>query len=179
MALITRISRLFKADMHSLLDALEEPASVLKQAVRDMTADIEGEERALQDLKRRESALAQRLAEHARSQADAAERIDLCFKAGDLDLARAMIRRRLETERRVKLAERESAGLAESRARLAAGLAEKRARLAAIKDKMEGLLAEEETSRPVEIDDGNGGMVSDTDVEIAFLAEQARRRPQS
>jgi phage shock protein A len=52
MALITRIARLFKADMHSLLDSIEEPQSVLKQAIREMSEAIEQGERQLEDLTR-------------------------------------------------------------------------------------------------------------------------------
>jgi phage shock protein A len=33
MALINRISRLFKADFHAVLDQIEEPEGLLKQAI--------------------------------------------------------------------------------------------------------------------------------------------------
>ena len=36
MALINRISRLFQADFHAVLDQIEEPEQILKQAIRDM-----------------------------------------------------------------------------------------------------------------------------------------------
>jgi len=36
MALMTRITHLFKADMHAIIDSIEEPSSVLKQAIREM-----------------------------------------------------------------------------------------------------------------------------------------------
>ncbi|ETW92791.1 MAG: hypothetical protein ETSY1_42105 [Candidatus Entotheonella factor] len=39
MTLMMRITRLFKADMHGLLDLLEEPEAVLKQAIRDMQSE--------------------------------------------------------------------------------------------------------------------------------------------
>ncbi len=40
MALINRISRLFKADFHAVLDQIEEPEQILKQAIRDMEDDL-------------------------------------------------------------------------------------------------------------------------------------------
>jgi len=40
MALITRISRLFKADFHAVLDQIEEPGQLLKQAIRDMEDEL-------------------------------------------------------------------------------------------------------------------------------------------
>ena len=36
MALINRVSRLFKADFNAVLDQIEEPEQLLKQAIRDM-----------------------------------------------------------------------------------------------------------------------------------------------
>ena len=36
MALITRFSRLFRADLHAVLDRIEEPDVILRQAVREM-----------------------------------------------------------------------------------------------------------------------------------------------
>ena len=40
MALINRISRLVKADFHAVLDQIEEPGQLLKQAIRDMEDDL-------------------------------------------------------------------------------------------------------------------------------------------
>ena len=36
MALVTRLSRLFQADFHAVLDRIEEPDLQLRQAVREM-----------------------------------------------------------------------------------------------------------------------------------------------
>ena len=36
MTLINRLSRLFKADVHAMLDRIEEPPLLLQQALRDM-----------------------------------------------------------------------------------------------------------------------------------------------
>ncbi len=40
MALITRMTRLFTADLHAVLDRLEEPDVLLKQALREMEDDV-------------------------------------------------------------------------------------------------------------------------------------------
>lgn len=40
MALINRISRLFSADFNAVLDRIEEPDVLLKQALREMEEDI-------------------------------------------------------------------------------------------------------------------------------------------
>ena len=40
MALINRVARLFKADFHAVLDQIEEPELLLKQAVREMEDEL-------------------------------------------------------------------------------------------------------------------------------------------
>ena len=47
MALINRFSRLFRADLHAVLDRIEEPTILLKQAVREMEDDVNQDERNL------------------------------------------------------------------------------------------------------------------------------------
>ena len=47
MALINRISRLFKADFHAVLDQIEEPEALLKQAIRDMEDDLAAAEQRI------------------------------------------------------------------------------------------------------------------------------------
>ena len=42
MALITRVSRLFQADFHAVLDRIEEPEVLLRQAVREMEEELAG-----------------------------------------------------------------------------------------------------------------------------------------
>ena len=36
MAIVNRIRRLFRADVHAVLDIIEEPEAILKQAIREM-----------------------------------------------------------------------------------------------------------------------------------------------
>ena len=45
MTLINRMSRLFKADVHGILDQLEDPAIALKQAIREMEIQVLDDER--------------------------------------------------------------------------------------------------------------------------------------
>ena len=47
MALITRLSRLFQADFHAVLDRIEEPDIQLKQAIREMQIELQQNEQRL------------------------------------------------------------------------------------------------------------------------------------
>ena len=44
MALITRVSRLFQADFHAVLDRIEDPEALLRQAVREMEEELAHDE---------------------------------------------------------------------------------------------------------------------------------------
>ena len=52
MALISRVSRLLRADLHAVLDHLEEPDVLLRQAVREMEEALAGDTARLQRLRR-------------------------------------------------------------------------------------------------------------------------------
>lgn len=53
MSLIRRMTHLIKADMHGILDHLEEPEALLKQAVREMKEQIAQREESLAQLRQR------------------------------------------------------------------------------------------------------------------------------
>ena len=50
MTLINRVSRLFRADLHAVLDRVEEPDLLLHQAVREMEDDLAADRRRLAGL---------------------------------------------------------------------------------------------------------------------------------
>ena len=111
MALITRLSRLLTADLHAVLDHLEEPDILLKQAIRDMQASIAAAQQELDDLERQRARTAAGASDlRARREAAEAE-LDVCLTAGNDELARAVIRRGLEFERTLADLERAQAEL--------------------------------------------------------------------
>ena len=179
MALITRVSRLFRADAHAVLDRLEEPALLLRQAVREMEAALEADEQARRRFDRQHSQVLARQAELARNIETTTQELDVCFEAGNEKLARTLVRRRLEAERLHAVLGRRVDEVAEALAGLDARLDENRARLEAMRQKAE-LLADE---APAERDDATwsereferGLRVGDDEVEIAFLKELKRR----
>ncbi len=177
MALITRIARLFKADMHSIIDSLEEPLAVLKQAVRDMAAEIECGEKQLEDLKRREEKLSAYKADQEHALTETEQGIDLCFRANNEQLGRSMVRRRLEIQKRIKLVDRERSALDLEREKLEQGLSAQRTKLASVKEKMEIFAEERRHEAPAgEAAYERDYSVSEEEVEVAFLAEKERRK---
>ncbi len=102
MALINRISRLFKADFHAVLDQIEEPVALLKQAIRDMEDDLASTEQRINLCAHDQQTLTRRKSELESAVADCDAKLDLCFESEKDDLARNIIRKKLETERLLK-----------------------------------------------------------------------------
>ncbi|OOZ38928.1 hypothetical protein BOW53_13550 [Solemya pervernicosa gill symbiont] len=50
MALINRVTRLFRADMHAVLDRIEEPEVLLRQSIREMEEALADDEQQLRQL---------------------------------------------------------------------------------------------------------------------------------
>ena len=102
MALINRISRLFKADFHAVLDQIEEPEQLLKQAIRDMEDDLANTEQRVKLCAIDQGALSGRKCELESAIAEIVTQLDLCFESEKDDLAKSLIRKKLEAERLVK-----------------------------------------------------------------------------
>ncbi|NEV60683.1 PspA/IM30 family protein [Thiorhodococcus minor] len=176
MAFMTRLSRLMRADLHAMLDRLEAPDLVLAQAVREMEQTLERDRRALARQERERARLGDQKAALESTLRQTAEALEDCLAAGQEDLARPVVRRRLETERRVgqlqqRLRELEvdcearRQRLAEQESRLA----DLRARAALYQEMVE---PEEEVYR--ETWPASSDAVRDADVEVALL--QAKRQ---
>ncbi len=179
MALITRVARLFRADLHAVLDRLEEPETLLRQALREME---EAQGRDEHRLKLLDQALVQSAtrASDLRETIEAAEaQLVASLEAGQDGLARAVIRRRLEAERALKALIRRRSELEAAHTELAARVREDRSRLEAMRQKAE-VLAEPDPAahqtRPWE-DLGLGAHagVEAADVELALLAAKQSR----
>jgi len=179
MALLTRLTRLVRADLNALLDRLEEPDILLAQALRDMEQAVAGDDRALAALRRDRERIAARRDALAGRRAGLEDELALCLDAGQDDLARSLLRRRLEGDQLDRLLlEREQAAGARIEA-LEQQLADRRGRLDAIRAEAE--LAVPETAGdddPLAVPEPPADRprpVTDADIEIALLAAKRRR----
>jgi phage shock protein A len=180
MALITRVSRLFLADVNAVLDRMEEPELLLKQAVREMEEELDRDERRakllaleLKQIAARHNDLSQRLDETE-------EEMDLCFDTDNEALARTLLKRKLETERFAKFLSNKQDELHSAIDALKQRIDENRSRLESMRQKA-SLLAAQEAG-----DDTPSGWsepefthqfaVSNEDVELAYLRECQKRR---
>ncbi len=175
MALITRLSRLFKADMHAVLDRIEEPQQLLQQAIREMEEALHQEQQQLK-LQQHEQGVLQRRLEGLQQQLETSEEeLDICFNSGKEELARGIVRRRLESERLGRVLAQQQEALSEQIKQLTARHEQHRSELEGMRQKAE-LLAVEQP----QYESGRGGneigvSVSEDEVEIALLREKERR----
>src|SRR5215831_16602817 len=99
MALINRMSRLFTADVHAVLDKIEEPDVLLKHAIREMEEELARSELRERQLEHERESLAERHRKVQAALAELASQLDVCFTNGNDELARKVVKRKLETER--------------------------------------------------------------------------------
>jgi phage shock protein A len=177
MALITRVSRLFQADLHAVLDRIEEPDVLLRQAVREMEEDLANDEQRMKLLRHEQQQVITRQADIERSLQEIDGELDLCFGSGKEDLARSLVRRKLEVLQFKKSLERKQQASDQALTTLKTRLEENRRELESMRQKME-LLATE--GKPEPMSDGwldSQVCVRDEEVEVAFLREKQQRSP--
>ena len=175
MPLITRVARLFRADFHAVLDRVEEPDILLRQSIREMEADLARDEQLYRRHEREQVQFGKKEAELHRLCTSLSEEMDVCFAADKEDLARSLIRRKLETERSLQLLASRRETLSGQLEKLATRLDENRSRYESMRQKAE--LFEDQNRDPTGGDAWNAPdvRVRDEDVEVALLKERQRR----
>ena len=175
MALITRVSRLFRADLHAVLDRIEEPEALLKQALREMEEELNRDEQRSKFLRHERGQLMARHAELEQKLADLEHELDICFANGKDDLARALIKRQLEAQRFCKALTAKCESVQHALAEVMQRVDDQRAHLEVMRQKAElfgddneGDTADASWS-PADIS------VREEDIEIAFLREKQKR----
>jgi len=179
MALVDRIARLFRADLNAVLDQMEEPEQLLKQAIRDMEDELAAAEQRIAMCGQDQAALAVRASELADTIAGFERQLDLCFAAGKEELARNLIRKKLEAGRLLKRLHSKCAANEQFLAEQRMKLREHTGVLDALRQKAE-LFAHRPAAHPTSDSDGAAWMtreldVGDDEVEIAYLREKHAR----
>jgi phage shock protein A len=181
MALVNRISRLFKADFHAVLDQIEEPEALLKQAIRDMEDDLATTEQRVALCAHDQEALAARKSEIESAIGEIDTELDLCFESKKDSLAKSLIKKKLEAERILKRLNSKHVSNEQYLDEQRKALDDNRATLESLRQKAE-LFAQRAPARigsDSEFDDitwlARETSVSDDEIEIAYLREKSAR----
>ncbi|MDH5324343.1 MAG: PspA/IM30 family protein [Gammaproteobacteria bacterium] len=175
MALIQRLTRLFKADFHAVLDNVEEPLSLLKQSIREMEDDLH---RNQFSLKQQQQAL-----QHNHSRQEDTKTIlqgietdlNTCFESGNEALARSTVKRKLATQRLEQSLKRQQQSLQEEIDHLSHRTRENQARLESMRQKLEVFSDQEIHPYQDQPKHFNSASISEDEVEIALLQEKQKR----
>jgi phage shock protein A len=180
MTLFTRLGRLFYADVHEILDCIEDPEAVVKQALRDMEAEVGKDQELIEQLKRAQEELAAERTCKQEVLDDTEQQINAAFSAKEENLAKSFIKRKLITIKRIADIERETTRVQSESKRASVRLEERKAKLAATTEKL-ALYQAAQKEHERRGDASLTGMVvetnciTDDDVEIAFIQEKERR----
>jgi phage shock protein A len=175
MALITRITRLFRADLHAVLDHIEEPDILLRQALREMEASFTGSEQQLNLLQHEAVQLENRTQDFEQALQDMDDELDICFFSEQNDLARALVRRKLESKRHLKQTAEKLTTTRQNCSIVEQKLSEQRAQLENIRQKVELLNDDPASSGRENSWQAREFLIRDDEVEIAFLKEKQKR----
>lgn len=174
MALITRLSRLFHADVNAVLDQLEEPELLLKQSIREMEESLNKDERQLKLLDIEQQQHEKKQQELTQTLTNLEQQIALCFKSGKDDLAKILIRRKLEIEQYQSVIARKLTSAEDSVTQLKSQLQEQQSQLSSMKQKAE-IFSQTNADSPTNTTwDSHINSIQDEDVEVAFLHEQQK-----
>ncbi len=182
MALITRVSRLFKADFHAVLDQIEEPGALLRQSIREMEEQLEDAQLRLAHTIHREQKLLTRLNELDLSLLELDEKLDLCFETDQDELARGLVKRKLENSALRNIIDGQHRVITQDALRQKNALSENQQVLESLRQKADVFagptVSESEFSGAGNDRVGSffSPLIDDNDIEVAWLQEKARRR---
>ena len=173
MALVTRLSRLFQADFHAVLDRIEEPDLQLRQAVREMQFALDEDQQRLKLLQHEAAQLDKITVSTTANLTSFDEELDICLAAKKDDLARDLIRRKLAAEKQMQALQQQTTGIESQRHALDQQIDEQTQHLTSMKQKLELLVSEDERFASGHFN--HADTIRGEEVEIALLREKERR----
>lgn len=173
MALIRRVSRLFAADMHAVLDQIEEPEAVLRQAIREMEEELARQQQRQKWVRAEIESATARIEGFKELARDLDQKLDICFANDNELLAKKVTRRKLETAKLLEHSEAAAETLNRQLEDIEALVETNTDQLECMRQKA-SVLAIDETGSDAPGSKPFTG-IDDDDVEIAFLREKQAR----
>ena len=175
MTLTTRLVRLLRADMHALLDRLEQPELLLQQAIREMQDAVARSRRQARLASLARAQLASHQEQLQESLAETTARLEDCLRSPDQGRARKLLRRKLEALRLQKVLARRQADLTASCETALQQLDDQQARLQSIQQQAALLVACKLPGNPDRDGSCFPDQLSAEEVEAAFRLERQLR----
>ncbi len=184
MALITRISRLFRADFNAVLDPIEEPDVLLKQALREMKENIYSDSHQLKLFINEYSQIEGKIKELDKDVKQINQQLDICFESNETDLARSQIKRKIEIQRYDKHLKYKFSRMDKKITELTSSINENKTRLTVMQQKLALFVNEEDKTIGDECfsnshfnsHSNSSVIINEDEIEIALLREKQERR---
>ena len=173
MALVTRLSRLFQADFHAVLDRIEEPDLQLRQSVREMQFALDQDQQRKQLLQHEADQLDKAVVSIGDKLQALDEELDICIAADKDDLARDLVHRKLAAEKQLQATSDRNTAIDLQRQTLDRQIDEQTQQLTSMKQKLELLVKIDDSS----VDAGFTTVeaIRNEEIEIALLREKQKR----
>ena len=170
--MLRRINRLIQADVHALLDTMEDPAALLKQSLREMEVQLTPLQAEQKHFGKQIHHKQQQLAQRAKATTELTAQVELCLDANDEVLARQLLRRRLAVEKQQALLQLQLQNFEAEQQEHQHALADAQRQFREVSEEAK-LLFEHRERSPAQQD--TALTVLDDEVELALLAEKHRR----
>ncbi len=172
MALINRISRLFQADMHAVLDQIEEPQALLKQSIREMQECLVQQQSQLKLAEYENQQFTKQLQQINQRLQEIDKQLIICFESDKDELAHGLVRRKLALKQNQKIVTDRISSAQEKSKQLSKKLQEQQDQLSSMQQKAE-IFQQQEASHSIHAgQDINNFCISNEEVEVAFLQEK-------
>ena len=178
MKLMKRLNKLITADAHAVLDSIEDPHALLKQAMRDMSSVIEEDELALKQISINIEQLKQQAQLFEKEQNKYKQDLELCFEIKNDELARTVVKKKLYLLQRIGLNQNNIQSAIDRHKQQEIQLASNQEQYLLIAQQAEVLLAEVTSPRKrnqINKDVLFHHVITEDDIDMALLNEKAHR----
>ena len=175
MALINRMTRLFRADFNAVLDRMEEPEALLKDAIREMESSIESDTQQLASLQIEIEENNTRIQMTDKNSLKIQHEIELCFENDNETLARKMVRKQLESNKLNEILKQHQQQLDSDIQNIESRIVKNNETLSVITQKFDLLKAGKSSTKNTHIHPDNNLFIDDDEVEIAFIKQKQQR----
>jgi len=158
--------------MNAVLDQIEEPEVLLKQALREMDALLIQEQQQIKLLELKQQQFLGKQDELKQSLSELEQQLVFCFKSEKDDLARSLIKRKLETKQQLKLLTNTLKNLNEQNQQLKTQLKEHQSQFASMQQKAD-IFKHNDADQASDYQwDNTTVSIQDEDIEVTFLHEK-------
>lgn len=171
MSILTRISRLFKADIHGILDNLEQPEIILQQSIRDMQNEVDKAEIIISELDMQQAKFEQKHQSLKIALKELHSQLQFCLQENNESLSKSVIRKKLQVDSSLKELAGQLANILEEKKLKTSETEERKERLQVIRDKLALFTEKTSFNESTLAADLNSGITQD-DIELAFLYEK-------